>query len=434
MNPLNDLRAGYRIIRGMVRSRSARRALAEALSAWPEPAPHSFTIGVYFADPKVNLYQLRQWYAPLVELSKTHPVVVISRAPSSMLRLMGESPLPVVYLRKIVDYEAFLEQQDIKVMLYVNQNVKNFQAMRYGRMWHTFINHGESDKAYMASNQYKAYDYAMVAGEAAVDRLRHALWDYDVEKRALVIGRPQADHFAGEAPYPDDGRIVVLYAPTWEGDRGTMGYGSVASHGEALAGRLLGDPRFRLVYRPHPRSGIQSKEYGAANQRIIEAIAAANAADPAAHHLYDQGPQVGWQLAAADVAITDISAMVYDRLATGKPLIVTRPVSESATVETTGYLGAAEWLDASDPDAFIARIEQVRADEAALDRLHFWVERHFGDTSPGAATARFHAAIETLIARWDEHAALHRHDRPVGGFDAFDGEADGEDEAPDSDA
>ena len=33
--------------------------------------------------------------------------------------------------------------------------------------------------------------------------------------------------------------------------------------------------------------------------------------------MYDDGPQLGWQLADADVAITDISAMVYDRLAVG---------------------------------------------------------------------------------------------------------------------
>ena len=65
----------------------------------------------------------------------------------------------------------------------------------------------------------------------AVQRLSRKLWDFDVDKKAIEIGRPQADHFAGSTPYPHDDRIVVLYAPTWEGDRPAALYGSVASHG-----------------------------------------------------------------------------------------------------------------------------------------------------------------------------------------------------------
>ena len=388
---------------------------------------------LYFADPKVNLYQLRQWYEPLVELSKTWPVVVVSRSPSSMLRLVEECPLPVVYLRKIVDFENFLAEQDIRIALYVNQNVKNFQSMRYGRMWHVFINHGESDKAYMASNQYKAYDYAMVAGDAAVERLRHALWDYDVEKRALVIGRPQADYFVGELPYTPDDRVTVLYAPTWEGDRGSMSYGSVLSHGLAISRSLLADSRYRLIYRPHPRSGVTNPEYREANEQIIQAIASANSRDPDAHHVFDESPAIGWQLGSTDVAITDISAMVYDRLATGKPLIVTRPASPEARVETDGYLGSAEWLDVADAPDVVTQIERVRADAGALERLQHWVKHHFGDTAPGAATARFHAAVKHLMDEWELHAAIHADDAPTGQFDVLDGDEDDEDDAPGAD-
>jgi hypothetical protein len=430
---LSDLRAARKIVRNLIRSRSNRRTLARLLESRPDPAPNSYQIVLYFADPKVNLYQLRQWYEPLVELSKTRPVVVVSRSPSSMLRLIEESPIPVVYLRKIVDFENFLAEQDIRIVLYVNQNIKNFQSMRYGRMWHVFINHGESDKAYMASNQYKAYDYAMVAGEAAVDRLSHALWDYDVQKRALVIGRPQADYFTGELPYTPDERVTVLYAPTWEGDRGSMSYGSVLTHGLAIARSLLADPRYRLVYRPHPRSGVTNPEYRRANEQIIGMIAAANARDPRAQHVFDESPAIGWQLGSTDVAITDISAMVYDRLATGRPLIVTRPSSPEAQVETDGYLGSAEWLDADAAPEVIAQVERVRGDAEALERLQHWVRYHFGDTTPGAATARFHDAVEHLMGEWERHAAIHADDAPTGQFDVLDGDDDDEDEAPGAD-
>jgi CDP-glycerol glycerophosphotransferase (TagB/SpsB family) len=256
--------------------------------------------------------------------------------------------------------------------------------------------------------------------------LRRKLWDFDLEKKVLTIGRPQADHFAGELPYTPDERTVVLYAPTWEGDREAAAYGSIASHGVALATAVLGSPSHRLIYRPHPRSGVLDPEYGAANQAIISAIARANAEDPRAHHVFDDGPSLGWQLAAADVAITDISAMVYDRLATGKPLLIARPSSPVAEVDETGYLGACEWLLESEAASILDVVDRVQHSDEARTRLEYWVERHFGDTTPGAATARFHAAIEQLIREWEKHEKVHELDVRGSDTDPFSDDEDDE--------
>jgi len=391
----------------ILRSRASRAELARRLPTVEKPAKGSIQIAVYFADSRVNMYQIRQWYAPLAELAKRWPVAVIARSPGTMLNLLDESPVPAVYLRQMADLEKFIHNQDIKIVFYVNQNTKNFQMFRYGRMWHVFINHGESDKMYMTTNQFKAYDYSLVAGDAARERLSRKLWNFDVDAKTLSIGRPQADHFAGELPYPADDRTVVLYAPTWEGDRPSAGYGSIATHGVALVSALLATGTHRVLYRPHPRSGVIDAAYGAANRSIIAAIAAANAADPAAHHVYDDGKELGWQLAGADVAITDVSAMVYDRLATGKPLIVARPASAYADVDLSGYLGDCEWLAADSAGDIVAIADRVQNSAEAKERLEHWVTRHFGDTAPGAATARFHGAVEQLIAEWERNAVLH---------------------------
>lgn len=419
-----DIKTAKRVVRKLMLSRSARRELARRAPELPRPAAGSIQIAVYFADSTVNLYQVRQWYAPLAKLAETWPVAIISRSPTAAVTLLAEAPIPVVYRRTIADLEGFIAEQDLRIVFYVNQNSKNFQMMRYGRVWHVFINHGESDKMYMTTNQFKAYDYSLVAGEAARERLSRKLWDFDVEHRTMMIGRPQADHFAGALPYTPDGRTVVLYAPTWEGDRGAAAYSSVVSHGEALAAAVLASPRHRLIYRPHPRTGVLDREFKRANGAIIAAIASANARDSTAQHVFDDGPALGWQLAAADVAITDISAMVYDRLAVGKPLIVTRPVSASADVDENGYLGAAEWLDSADAGDILARIEQVQHSEEARKTLEHWVGRHFGDTTPGVTTERFHTAVATLVAEWEKHALLHVEDHGVGEADPFDDDDD----------
>jgi hypothetical protein len=424
---LKDFKTARKVVRSMLRSRRNRRLVAHLMAEHPLPTPGSISIAVYFADTKVNLYQMRQWYAPLAELSKKFPVAIIARSPSSVLALWNEAPVPTLYLRRVSELEQFVSEQPLKIVFYVNQNAKNFQMFRYGHMWHVFINHGESDKMYMTTNQFKAYDYSFVAGDAALDRLSHKLWDFDIEKRAIPIGRPQADHFVGDLPYTPDDRTVVLYAPTWEGDRHAAAYGSIATHGVALATAVLASDQHRLIYRPHPRSGVVDAEYKRANIAIIAAIAEANETDPSVQHIYDDGKELGWQLVSADVAITDVSAMVYDRLATGKPLIVARPVSPLVDIDEAGYLGSCEWLRADQADDILAIVSRVQFDAEAQERLGYWAERHFGDTSQGSATARFHEAVESLVALWHRHAQIHIGDRPSSEGDPFE---DDDDESP----
>ena len=405
MQLAKDSKRAIKLAKRVLKGRKAHFELRKLLEERGPLPVGQYRIGVYFADSDVNIYQMRQWYAPLAELSKTWPVVVLARNTAGARQLITESGLDVVHVPKVTHIERFIEQEQLDIILYVNQNTRNFQMMRYGSRWHVFVNHGESDKMYMTSNQYKTYDYAFVAGQAARARLSAALWDYDVESRTIEIGRPQADYFDGEPPFPEDGRTVVLYSPTWEGDRPAASYGSVESHGEDLVRGLLATGKHRVVYRPHPRSGVVSESFGAANKRIIAMIAAANEADPTAHHVYDTAPALGWQLRVPNVAICDISAMVYDRLATGKPLMVTRPIAEEATVDEGGYLSVCEWLDASQTSSIADVLDGVINDDTARERLGVWSERYFGDTTQGAPTRRFHAAIAMLLERAAAHHA-----------------------------
>jgi hypothetical protein len=382
-------------------NRKATAELKKALAQQSVLAKGSAQIGVYFADSDVNQYQLRQWYEPLAELGQHWPVLMLARNATAALAITQESDLPVAFVPKVSDLESVLDAHPLSIILYVNQNTRNFQMMRYPNRWHVFINHGESDKMYMTSNQYKAYDFAFVAGDAARKRLSAALWDYNVDERTFSIGRPQADYVQGDPPYPSDDRISVLYAPTWEGDRPAAEYGSVASHGVQLAQQILASNRHRLVYRPHPRSGVVDAAYGRANQHIIDMIAEANRADASAHHIYDTSSSLGWQLSAPDIAVCDVSAMIYDRLAVGKPLLVTRPVSSSAELDEGGYLAECDWLDASGANNIVETIDAALKSTDTLTRLAHWSQFHFGNTAVGEPTKRFHDAIAALLKRAD---------------------------------
>ncbi len=198
---------------------------------------------------------------------------------------------------------------------------------------------------------------------------------------------------------PHDDRTVVLFAPTWEGDRASMRYSSVDSHGPALVRSLVATGRHRLIYRPHPRTGIVLRSTRAAHDEVIRLLHEANKADPGAAHLVDDGGGFGWQLAASDVAVMDISAVAYDWLATAKPLLVTMPAEPRTRLPESGLVRELDLFSAADAgraasvvDAAVAHPDETHA---AL------VRRYFGDTTPGASMDRFLEACDHVVRERD---------------------------------
>jgi hypothetical protein len=384
---------------GRVRGAIARRAFAREQAGRPPVEPGTFRVAVHFPDAPVNLYQLEQWYAPLRALAAELPVVVLARQATTARAVAAASGLPVVLGRSIGQVETLLAEHPVRVVLYVNQNVRNFSVLRYRDPAHVFVSHGESDKDYMASNQMKAYDRVFVAGDAARERLA-CLAEYDVAARTVPIGRPQVDAPPAGPVLPPSGRTTVLYAPTWEGDRPSMAYGSLVSHGDAIVDALLADPAVRLVVRPHPRSGTSDPATGAALRRLRGRVEAAARRQPEAGHLWDDATPFGWHLRACDACVTDISAVAYDWLATNKPLVLTRPISPDAIVETAGLGGRLPLLDAAEAGRVRDRLAEAAEPGAAAVRAAL-VERYYGDMTPGASLRRFLDAVRTLVVERD---------------------------------
>ena len=381
---------GWRAVRSVRGHREARRLLAQR----PPVVDHSVEIVLYFPDLPENIYQVDQWYEPMRRLGERHGIAVVTRKWASTAILLRDCPVPVVHCDTIESVEQFLDRQPVRTILYVNQNQQNFPAMRFADPAHVFICHGESDKDYMSSNQLKAYDHVFVAGAAARERILRKLIGFD-ERRLVEVGRPQVDVHDLGPPLPQDGRTVVLYAPTTEGDVPSMRYSSAAAHGVPLIRSLLGSGRHRVIYRPHPRLGLTVPAYHAAHEEILGLIEAANRSDAGAGHLASTSGPFGWQVDAADVCVTDISAVAYDWLATGKPLLVTRPAEARVRLPESGLVSELELFDAADAgraaDVVDAAVRHPDATHAAL------VARYFGDTTPGASMERFLTACALVV-------------------------------------
>lgn len=397
MLKLSDVSLFLRVVReGFDRLSARSKWAAYTQQRAPFPAG-GFPAAVHFADDMDNYYQLRQWHEPLLRLSRTHPVAVITRDARAAVRLKDLSPLPVVCLPSASEVEAWVASQPLGAVFYLNQNSLNFQMMRVREPAHIFLSHGESDKDYMASNQLKAYDYTFVAGEAARERLRTRLIGYDVEGRTVQIGRPQVDvHHETPVDLPHDSRTVVFYAPTWEGDRPSMSYSSVLSHGPALIRALVATGEHRVIYRQHPRTGLKDSGYRTAHLAIVKALETANKTNPGAGHVVDVDTDFGWQLTAADACVTDISAVAFDWLATGKPLVLTEPVSALAKVDVHGIAGSLPLLPATRASA-IVNVLAEGDDAASRATREALAKRYFGDITPGASMQRWLEAATAVI-------------------------------------
>ena len=188
---------------------------------------------------------------------------------------------------RIGTLEDMVSRSDVALALYVNHNTRNLHPLRFPTMLHAYLGHGESDKAASASNQVKAYDFVLLPGEVGKERLRRNLMRYDVDAHVRLVGRPQLDgpddHAATATGSPSAGqaRPTVLYAPTWEGAQPSMAYSSVVSHGAPLLRSLLESRRYRVVYRPHPRTGANRAEYARADAALRDARAAHSEDDAA---------------------------------------------------------------------------------------------------------------------------------------------------------
>jgi hypothetical protein len=371
-----------------------------ALRSWrrrPDGTPEQVQVFAFFGSGLQYLYQIRDWLAPLAALSETAPVAIVVRDPRVAVAMAQMTSLPVLLARWLADIDALMSSYQPDVVLYVNQNVSNFDVLAYARPHHVFLSHGESDKVYMVSNQAKAYDRTFVAGQAAVDRYRAALHDFDTDAKLQVIGRPQLhvpEVAPADLPATDLPRTVV-YAPTTEGSASPMEYGSLASHGVDMVRALLDSGEYRVIFRPHPQAGRRLASHARAAAAIAEMLAGAGGG-----HYVDATPRFGWQPDVADALVCDISAVAVDWLPTGKPLVITRPVQPLAPILSGGMLASVPLLSVESSGDVVTALHRAGEPEA-LARLKRWSDYYF---APGDVRT-FVAAVLDLVGDHGQQAA-----------------------------
>lgn len=357
----------------------------------------------YFAGDRTRTYQLVQWLDVLSILHERHPVGIVLRDPEAASLLASQTHLPSFTAASFPELTDLYAELDAKLVLYCNNSVLNVESLLDGRRLHVHINHGESDKQSMASNNAKAYDRVFVAGEAAVQRHVAALLEFD-PRHLVRIGRPQLD-LARTPVLAPSSRRTILYAPTWEGDAEYNDYTSLDTMGEAIVRGLLAAPDVRVVYKPHPKVPTSRKPAVArAHRTIMRLVGQAARRDPSADHQRILSGDIVAAMPHCDALVTDVSSVALDwlYLHTDKPIFLTDRHRDADRLRKEVPISrCADVLDASAVHDLTTLLrERLEHDEHQLARVA--MRRHyFDDLQVGDSTARFLDAVSELVVLRD---------------------------------
>ena len=397
------------------RAKYLARGLANRLRDFAEEEPRGFDldavgeadIALYFADAPTKLYQLAQWL-PIFEQHPESRTIVVVRHIETYDRLLPLTSLPVVLAPNYDELMALYDRASFHAVVYVNNGWTNFQSLAFQQAVHIHVNHGESDKICMVSNQAKAYDHVFVAGEAALRRHEAAIALFDLDK-LVRVGRPQLD-LPVASPLPDFDGPTIVYAPTWEGEDDANNYTSIDVLGIAIIEAALAQTGARVVYKPHPRvAGSRDAGVRAAHEGIIERMTAAG--QPV---LLDA--DVLGVIRASDLLIGDVSSVTLDHLylRPDSPIVLTdRRADRARLTADTPLARATHIVDTSTVGTLQADLADQLAHDPNRQERRALRDYYFDGLAPGESTTRFWARLDEAVEAHDAALATLSRMRPT---------------------
>lgn len=387
-NPVSRL---YRVLRRKARTLK-RLVFPPTYDPFTTESAGGAKVAYFFADTPSRIYQIAQWL-PVIEKSPADlTAVIITRSAATTEELRKLTNVPIIHARTFDLLMSLLELSKFKAIIYVNNSYQNFQTLSYQQAVHIHVNHGESDKISMVSNQAKAYDRVFVAGPAAKDRYLKAVAWID-QNKLITVGRPQLD--LGQTPFAAEPNLkTITYAPTWEGEDEANNYTSVDLYGKKIIDAALSQSDCRTIYKPHPRI-LTSKdpEVVAAHKYIVSRL------NKTPHQVLLEGDVIE-VLLGTDLLISDISSVTLDYLylkPEGAIFLSDRRTDFAALESESPVASAATIIDGESIDTISTRLEKtLEKDDLAAKRAEV-CRYYFGGIAAGESSKTYFAAISKSI-------------------------------------
>ncbi|QCI29081.1 CDP-glycerol glycerophosphotransferase family protein [Caminibacter pacificus] len=283
---------------------------------------------IYFAGNKKQLYQLYQWERVFEYINQYIKIGIVFSNDRTYKYVKKNNLFHSFTKYFIKDKEelikAYNASKSLKIILYLNNNIKNFLSLIHNKAFHIHIGHGESEKDSSISNQINAYDYVFVSGKASIDRFKKNFLNYSYNKHKYIeIGRPVLDFIKPIKIENLNNKKVVLYAPTWEGSLEFMNYSSLEYGKEIL--KFFINKKYFIIYKPHPLIGSRNKKYKKIQKDIMKFLK-----DYKYSYVHDKNVLDVFPL--IDFAIFDNSSIIIDYLSFEKPYIITNFGNKSSNI------------------------------------------------------------------------------------------------------
>lgn len=400
--------------------------LADALRARHD-TPHEKTVDLlaeavrartpealfYYSRPEAIGYIANVWM-PTLELVDRR-VVVLVREPWNE-PLVATDSLPVVMVSRAGDIERVVPPS-VQIALYPSNVAKNNHLLRLPGIVDVFVGHGDSDKGGSATVLTRIFDEAWVSGPAARDRYRIA--DVGVrDEQVREIGRPQLAEIRrvltplAQDHHGEDGEArwdyTVLYAPTREGFFAEWEYSSVLSQGRVLIQTLLAIPGVRVLFKPHPGTGTDDPAFGAEVDSLKELVTAAG--HP--HEVVTGSEGLYSAFNRADLLVSDISSVITDFLASGKPYVVTHFGTTSADQFRLEFPSAAgAYILMGDGSDVAEHVRDAREADSLREERARTTAYLLGELDDDPVL-RFDRAFDEAVAAWGRPVSPAALDAP----------------------
>ena len=351
-------------------------------------------IVVYFFGGMGQTYQIKQWIDTFKELDKIHKIVVVVRNREVQSYFKKILPFPIAYRNSVEQLHKFYNKHNFKVIIYINNGVKNFQSLLNENVLHIHINHGESDKSSDHSNQVKGYDYIFVHAPNGYNNYMKYLINLD-HRKLIQTGRPQLD-FIKPISLDTKNRPVVIYTTTYEATHRSMRYTSVDVYGEKIVNQIIDSNRYFFIYKPHPNLGGNDPKVKEIHQRIVKRV------ESSPYAIMLDKEDVNNIFPIVDFGIFDMSSTMTDFLNVNKPFLLADVFNpEVHNVEEYNILKGCNRLNQDNIDNLIELIENEIKNDPMREKREEVKRLYLGDYKKGESIKKFISSITDIINERD---------------------------------
>jgi hypothetical protein len=378
-------------VRALQISQRSSKGIRKALQQYqPEFA-------VYYAARNGARYQVGMWLPYFERLNRRF--IVITCHPSTVPELTELTSAPIV-LPKFQSAHGrlwHLVVDSLKIAFYVQNHQANADMLRFDRLTHIWLNHGDSDKAANYSARHAAFDKVFVSGQQGVDR--YAAHGVRIpQEQFAIVGRPQIERIeTRDVPLPPEAPRTVLYAPTWHGGKPNTNYSSLPLGGQIVDALLARG--VTVIFRPHPHTYRDPQTTGIA--RDIQRRLNADRKATGRQHVSGHAAEVDWDIPDCfnhcDALITDVSSVASDFLASGKPFAMVAIQQQGAAFHKAIPMARVAYVIESDLSTLPAALDELLGPDSLAEARRTYRSYCLGDAIGPKAPLPFIREVERIL-------------------------------------